>query len=226
MLLGAWISGGICKGNLRRNSIKISERQFPEVHQMVLDFSAKLGIRPPQVYVCHYDGVLNAFTNRFQRRDFITISSDVFEMAYQRGEKEIAFVLCHELAHVKRGHVKWAWLHAPANIIPFLGNAYSRACEYTCDRIARYLVPDGALFGLVALAAGTQLYRHVNLKALYQQQEEEWDFWTWFSEIESTHPNRIWSTAFAPLDWPTSERLPPLHRISLSNSARRLRFQS
>jgi Zn-dependent protease with chaperone function len=190
-LIGAWISGGICKGHLRAHSIKISERQFPEVHAMVQEYSEKLGIKPPQVYVCHYDGVLNAFTNRFQNRDYITIASDVFEMAYQQGEREIAFVLCHELAHVKRGHVKWAWLHTPASFIPFFGNAYSRACEYTCDRIARYLVPDGALFGLVALAAGTTLYKHVNLRALYQQQEEEWDFWTWFSEIESTHPNLL-----------------------------------
>jgi Zn-dependent protease with chaperone function len=190
-LVAAWISGGICKGHLRAHSIKISENQFPEVHEIIQEYSEKLGIKPPQVYVCHYDGVLNAFTNRFQQRDYITISSDVFEMAYQQGLKEIAFVICHELAHVKRGHVKWAWLHTPASFIPFFGSAYSRSCEYTCDRIARYLVPDGALFGLVALAAGTKLYKHVNLKALYQQQEAEWDFWTWFTEIESSHPNLL-----------------------------------
>jgi Zn-dependent protease with chaperone function len=95
------------------------------------------------------------------------------------------------LAHVKRGHVKWAWVDIPADMIPFFGNALSRAREYTCDRIAQALVPEGATMGLVALAAGTKIYRRVNLKALYEQQDSEWNFWTWFSEIHSTHPNLL-----------------------------------
>ena len=79
----------------------------------------------------------------------------------------------------------------PANVVPFLGTALSRAREYTCDRIAQELVPEGAVMGLVALAAGTKLYRRINLKALYAQQDAEWNFWTWFSEVQSSHPNLI-----------------------------------
>jgi Zn-dependent protease with chaperone function len=191
VLLAGWISAGLHLGALRSRGIKVGPRQFPEVHQMVLEYSRRLNIEPPDVYVVCDDGLLNAFARRLHRKDIVVICSDVLEIAYEKGEKELAFIVCHELGHVRRGHVKWAWLHIPAAMIPFFGDAYSRACEYTCDRIARAMVPDGALFGLVALAAGTKLYRNVNLPELYEQSENEWGFWTWFHEIQSTHPNLV-----------------------------------
>jgi Zn-dependent protease with chaperone function len=188
-ILGAYISGGMHLGALRGRGIKVTEEQFPEIWTMVQDFSRQLNIPQPETYIVCEDGILNAYARRFHRRDYIMISSDVAEIAYEKGPQELAFVVAHELGHVKRGHCKWAWLHIPASLIPFYGNAYSRACEYTCDRIAQALVPDGALYGLVSLAAGTKLYKNVNLKELYKQSEREWGFWTWFSEIQATHPN-------------------------------------
>ena len=101
------------------------------------------------MYIVQEHGLLNAYANRLHRKDIIVIYSDVVELAYEMGEREMAFVVCHELAHIKRGHVKNAWLHMAADLVPFLGSAYSRACEYTCDRIAAAIVPDGAVFGLV-----------------------------------------------------------------------------
>jgi Zn-dependent protease with chaperone function len=191
ILLASFISQGLYLGNLRARGIRVSPRQFPEIHRLLEKYCTILKMEIPEVLVVNEDGLLNAFANRLHRRDMIVICSDVLELAYEQGEKELAFVVVHELAHVKLGHVKWKWLHIPGYIIPFLGNAYSRACEYSCDRIARQMVPDGALFGLVALAAGTKLYRNVNLTALYEQAEHDWGFWTWFHEIQSSHPNLL-----------------------------------
>jgi Zn-dependent protease with chaperone function len=188
-LLAGFITAGIHLGHLRSRGIKVSPRQFPEIYNLVDAYSTALNMPQPEVYVVQEHGLLNAFANRLHRKDIIVIYSDVVELAYEMGEKEMAFVVCHELAHIKRDHVKLAWLHMAGDLVPFLGSAYSRACEYTCDRIAAEIVPDGALFGLVCLAAGTKLYKRVNLKALYEQAEEEWNFWTWFTEIQSTHPN-------------------------------------
>lgn len=190
-LLGNFIVGGLHLGALRSRGIKVSPDQFPEVNALIEKYCTLLRMEVPEVYVVQEHGLLNAFANRLHRKDRIVINSDVLELAYKQGERELAFVVVHELTHVKRGHVRWAWLHIPADMIPFLGSAYSRACEYTCDRVASHLVPDGALYGLVALATGTKLYRRVNLQALYDQQEAEWGFWTWYHEIQSSHPNLI-----------------------------------
>jgi Zn-dependent protease with chaperone function len=190
-MLGGFIAQGIYFGAPKSKGIRVSEEQFPEVHYYVEKLCTLMRMPVPQVFIVQEHGLLNAFVNRLHRKDILVICSDVIELAYKHGERELAFVVAHELTHVKRGHVRWAWLHIPAGTIPFFGDAYSRACEYTCDRVASYLVPDGALYGLVALAAGTKLYRRVNLQALYDQQEEDWGFWTWYHEITSTHPNLI-----------------------------------
>jgi Zn-dependent protease with chaperone function len=191
MILSAYIISGIHYGSLRSRGIRVSNEQFPEVYEFVEKHCTLMHMEIPEIFVIQEHGLLNAFAQRLHRRNMITICSDVLELAYEHGEKELAFVVVHELTHLKRGHVKWAWLHLPASAVPFLGNAYSRGCEYTCDRVASYLVPDGALYGLVALAAGTKLYKRVNIKALYEQQERDWDFWTWYHEITSTHPNLV-----------------------------------
>ena len=103
-------------------------------------------------------GLLNAFATRFFGRDFVVIYSDVLELAYSEGDAELAFVICHELAHIKRKHLTRRLLLYPSMLIPFLGAAYSRACEYTCDRFGAHYQPDGALGGLLVLAAGKMLY--------------------------------------------------------------------
>ena len=53
-------------GSLRGNAIRVSERQFGDVHAMVQRFSAQLGLKKaPRVYVMQSGGMLNAFATRF-----------------------------------------------------------------------------------------------------------------------------------------------------------------
>ncbi|HEX2998926.1 MAG TPA: M48 family metalloprotease, partial [Armatimonadota bacterium] len=71
---------------------------------------------------------------------------------------------------------------------PFLGSAYSRACEYTCDSIGAHLVPRGAVDGLLVLAAGKRLYDKVNVNQFAGQTVSERGFFVWLAEVFSTHP--------------------------------------
>jgi Zn-dependent protease with chaperone function len=176
---------------LRANGVRISDEQFPEVFEAAEELCSRLRMPVPEMFVIQEHGLLNAYAKRAHHRDIIVIYSNVFEMAYECGINEMKFILAHELTHVKRQHVKMSWLRTPAHWIPFLGHAYSRACEYTCDRVAIQLVPEGAMYGLVALASGTKLYKQVNLEALREQQPKDWDFWTWYAEVISTHPNLV-----------------------------------
>jgi Zn-dependent protease with chaperone function len=106
----------------------------------------------------------------------------------QQGEAAVSFIMGHELAHIWRGHLKHRWLTLPGRLVPYLGAAYSRACEYTCDRIGAFCQPEGAISGLLALAAGKQLHAHVDVKEYAAQAETERDFWTKRVELMSTHP--------------------------------------
>jgi Zn-dependent protease with chaperone function len=180
---------GWSMGHIRGNGVRISAQQLPEVDRIANELAKGLGLsRTPAIYVIQQGGALNAFATKFIRRDFVVIYSDMLELAYQQGEDELAFVLAHELAHVRRRHVFWHWLLAPARWIPPLGQAYSRACEYTCDRMAAHLRPAGAPGGLLVLASGKRLYRTVNPSAFVEQGESERGFWVWFAEVMSSHP--------------------------------------
>jgi Zn-dependent protease with chaperone function len=181
---------GISLGKMRGNGIKVTPEQFPEVYEAVHNLAASLGMpTAPETYVVNKPGVLNACAKRYHQRDYVLIYTDVLELAYSFGESELAFVISHELAHIQCGHLNRKWLDFPAKIVPFLGQALSRSREYTCDRIARELVPEGATMGLVALSVGTKLYRRINIKALYAQQDAVDDYWSWFGEVISSKPN-------------------------------------
>jgi Zn-dependent protease with chaperone function len=181
---------GFMIGRIRGNGVRVSATQFPAVHSLVQRHAATLGMsESPAVYVLQAGGVLNAFATRFFGRNFVILYSDVLAMAERRGAEAVSFVVAHELAHLKRGHLKYRWLLAPSRIVPFLSGAYSRACEYTCDRFGALCVPEGAIPGLLALAAGGELHDQVDPRQFAAQSETESGFWFGVSEVFASHPH-------------------------------------
>jgi len=188
-LLGLF-AHGLALGRVRGNAVRVSEKQFPQLHRLATVHARKLGLKQvPAVYVMESGGLLNAFATRFLGRDFVIIYSDVLELALAQGEAAVGFIVGHELAHIWRGHLKYRWLTAPGRLMPYLGVAYSRACEYTCDRIGAYCQPEGAISGLLVLAAGKQLHAHVDVREYAAQAVTEQGFWTKRAELMSSHPH-------------------------------------
>jgi Zn-dependent protease with chaperone function len=187
--VGFWMLHAVFLGRLRGNAVRVSERQFPDLHEIVVEQCRALEMEVPDVFVTQAGGMLNAFATKFFRRRFVIVYSEIVELAREQGEPAVRFVVAHELAHIKRRHVNRRWLIFPATLIPFLGSAYSRAREYTCDRFGAHLAPDGAVSGLLVLAAGKRLYREVDTSEYVRQTNTEDGFWFWFAEKTSTHPN-------------------------------------
>lgn len=181
---------GMMLGRLRANAIRVSPRQFPALHAQAVAHSATLGLATvPDIFLLEAGGMMNAFATRFFGRDFVVIHSDVLAMAEAQGADAVSFIVAHELAHIRRGHLKHRWLIGPGRMVPYLGAAYSRACEYTCDRFGAHCEREGAIRGLVALAAGPHLYRQVDVREYAKQAVTEKGFWVKRSELMSTHPH-------------------------------------
>lgn len=186
------ILNAIMLGNIRGNGVRLHEKQFPDVYGRVVELSEKMGIaKTPDVFVINSEGALNAFATRFMGRNMIVIYSEVFELARQQGEKELDFIIAHELAHIKRRHIWKNILIMPANFMPFLSQAYSRACEYTCDRAAAYYIQDGlaAKRALTILSIGKELYKEIDEVTYLEQIHSESNVAVWFAEVLSSHPN-------------------------------------
>ncbi|WP_066628290.1 M48 family metallopeptidase [Labilibacter marinus] len=192
IMLLLMIRMGLIVGYLRGNAVKITEAQFPDIYHIIKSQSGKLGLKKvPDVYLLQAGGLLNAFAARFMGRNYVVLYADIMEEAYENNLESVEFVIAHELGHIKRKHMqKDIWLF-PALFVPFLSQAYSRACEYTCDNIGAVLCPKGAVTGLVLLASGKKLYPKVDVSAFIQQKETDGGFWTWFAEKVSTHPRLI-----------------------------------
>ena len=176
-------------GHVRGNGVRVSPRQFPAIHELVRRHARTLELAPePAVYVVQAGGLLNAFAARFWWREFVVLYSDVVALAEERGEGALGFVVAHELGHIRRGHLRWRWFLLPGRLVPFLGSAYYRACEYTCDRIAAHCERDDAVAGLLVLASGKSLYRKMDARLFAEQMNTERGFWVRFAELGSTHP--------------------------------------
>ena len=187
--IAIYFAQGMALGRIRGSAIKVGPRQLPLVHKLVHEHSALMQLKSvPDVYVIQAGGMMNAFATRFGGRNFVVIFSDVLEMAMNNGEPAVGFIVAHELAHHKRGHLRFRWLTLPGRVVPYLGFAYSRACEYTCDRFAARCQPDGAVAGLLAMAAGKEVYKAVDPAEFAKQATTENDFWVRRSELISTHP--------------------------------------
>ncbi|NUO37028.1 MAG: M48 family metallopeptidase [Gemmatimonadaceae bacterium] len=180
---------GLMLGNVRGNGVRVTATQFPTLHATVARHAEALGLKKaPDVFLLQAGGLLNAFATRFLGRDFVVLYSDVLAMAEKEGQAVVGWIIAHELAHVRRGHLRRRWMIMPGRLIPYLGAAYSRACEYTCDRFAAHCQPDGAVDGLLALAAGPELYRRVDAREFAEQVQTEGGFWVRRAELLASHP--------------------------------------
>lgn len=160
--------------HVRGSGVRIGPEQFPELWDRIVLLSRNAGLRePPAAYIMQSGGELNAFATKFFGGRVMVLYSELLEAC---GDDEPArdMVIGHELGHLAMGHLDWFLLTAPGRLIPFLGSAYSRACEYSCDRYGAHLCgdPDGATRGLTILAAGPKLARGVNLQAYVAQRRD------------------------------------------------------
>ncbi len=177
--------------NIRSNGVRITPQQFPTVYEKVVEISNRMGLESiPDVFIVESGGVLNAFATRFFGRNMVILYSEIVELIETGGDEELSYVIAHELAHLKRRHIGKQLLIFPVMFIPFVGEAYSRACEYTCDRFAAYYTgnTEAAKNGLTILAVGKILYKRVNRTIYLEESAKEKGFFIWLSELVSTHP--------------------------------------
>lgn len=173
------------------NMILIGPQQFPELYTMVRAGAEALGMKePPKTFLYNSNGLFNAFARRLFRGRYVFLTSALVEA---NSDEQVRFVIGHELGHHAAGHLN-AWknlIRLPARAIPFLYPAYSRAREYTCDRIGAHLSRDPAASrsSLQMLGCGCRrLNQAMNCSAFLQQEAMVPPIFGFITEIFRSHP--------------------------------------
>jgi Zn-dependent protease with chaperone function len=159
--------------------------------------AARLGPGPVEVYVAQ-SRVLNAYTFGLDSPKVVVIDSALLQAL---DADELAFVISHELGHVRLGHT---WLNSlvgglsgipsPAVTFGLLQMAFlwwNRACEYSADRAGLLATgkPEKAISALVKIATGGQAHSSAEVERALQVVEAQGrDFANQLGEALATHP--------------------------------------
>src|SRR5918997_1900677 len=180
----------LTRAGIRGSAVKLSRRQFPDIYAVKEDFARRLRLkRDPEIYVMSGNGVLNAFAASTFGYDFVVIHSELFSNTYQTNKDALAFIIGHELGHLRLGHTRlWYQLStAYVDRVPLLGKFLSRAREFSCDRHGAYLASQGEE-GLVLLAAGRYVYKQVDIEELLEQGRRFRGLWPIVAQLLQSHP--------------------------------------
>ena len=191
-----WIVRAIMYARLRASSVQMSPTQFPEGYRMVVEAAQEFGLRRvPDAYVVLGNGQINAFASGHGFRRFVAVYSDLFEIGGQARDPEaLRFIIGHEVGHIAAGHVSYFRLIFSQLVayVPFLGQAFSRAQEYTADNHGYAYAPEGVPGAMGVLSGGKYLGAEVNTHALADRATREKGFWLHMSNWLSTHPINTW----------------------------------
>ena len=186
-----WIMSGVYRATAFGNMTLLGPDQFPQLHAMVAAGAEELGLKPaPAAFLYNSNGLFNAFARRLLGGRYVFLTSALVEAD---DDEQVRFVIGHELGHHSAGHLN-PWINVlkmPAYAVPFLAPAYSRAREYTCDRIGAYVSKDLAASrsSLQMLGCGCRrLNATMNCETFMAQEALVPPVFGFLTEIFRSHP--------------------------------------
>lgn len=166
------------------SGVLVSEKQLPDLHQLLIDACQTLDLEPPQLYV-RQNPVPNAYTFAMRgKQPFIVLHTSLIDLLTP---EEIQAVIAHELGHLKCEHGVYLTV---ANLLVLAAGQLStvgtllvqglqsqilewvRCAELTCDRAALLATQDPrvVMSVLMKLSGGSpRLAAQLNLDAFLEQ---------------------------------------------------------
>jgi hypothetical protein len=158
---------------VRGNAILVSAEHWPELHALVQECQARLGLHGLKAYVVQ-DLVLEQAGMRLGGDDCLLLRASMVDAALSRGDLDVLrFHIGRKCGQIAFGHYRWSSnsLAALARIIYPLYAWYRRCQERSADRAGLWVSGHRQLahHGLAVLAAGVQIGGHLTPAAARAQ---------------------------------------------------------
>ena len=188
------------KTRMLGTSVKVTNKQFPQLAKLAERCADTLRIPIPTLYVSPNIGSLNAHTFGTTDDPYIVVNAALID---HLSEPELLDVIGHECGHIQNNHVVYmttlhflrhaanAFLRWSVKPAVLALNGWARRAEITCDRAALLCTRDldVSIGCLVKLALGSRkLYSDVNLDEYLAQMEEASKGVGRFDELTRSHP--------------------------------------
>jgi Zn-dependent protease with chaperone function len=218
MLILAYYATRAQHRQLVERAYRVTPQSAAMVWALIQAGAARLGPGPVEVYVVA-SPVLNAYTFGLTSPKVVVIESALLQVL---DADELAFVISHELGHVRLGHT-WlnslvgglAGIPSPAAAFGLMRLAFlwwNRACEHSADRAGLLATgkSEKAISALVKLATGGQARTQADVeRALKLVEAQGGDMANQLAEALGTHPLM-------------AKRIGELRRYAASSAYRRL----
>jgi Zn-dependent protease with chaperone function len=192
---------------LKSNAVRVSEKQLPELHGVIVRCCERLGMAPPDVYVMQ-ENIWNSFAMKIWGRRMVVLLSGAVDSILLKGNmQQMAWLVGHELGHHRAGHLDFS--RKLANLgdwCIWLKLWYSRRAELTCDRAGLYCAGslEASQLAMMNATVGAQLAAQANIEeAVRQWNQHRNEFFVKYRTLYSTHPHhlaRLEHLAFSAVD--------------------------
>lgn len=168
------------EASVRGNSVRLSDRQFPEVYAVLREHCRRLDMaKIPELFLT--SGSIAPFSRTFSswRENYIVLHQIVFDINDQKTMDVISFLLAHELGAIRLNQTA-VWnemLLTYVTAIKWLRNPLERVRTFSRDRYGATLSPTG-FRGLLINAVGRRLMDQVNIDEYFAQMRAYGGFWS------------------------------------------------
>ncbi|MBW2732203.1 MAG: M48 family metallopeptidase [Deltaproteobacteria bacterium] len=190
----------VARSQILGSAVKVTEKQFSEIHQTTVDCARRLQIPVPTVYIAPEVGALNAHTFGTTDDAYIILNGVLVD---HLDADELRFVIGHECGHIHNEHVVYTtslyyllysanvflrWIVQPAILAL---QSWSRRAEISCDRAGLLCCQDRdtANAALIKLALGSKkLAQEIDVSEYLKQLDESQQGAGKLLELFQSHP--------------------------------------
>jgi hypothetical protein len=165
---------------IRGNSVRLSEKQFPEIYSILKDHCRRLGMtNVPELFLT--GGSIAPFSRTFSswHETYIVLHQVIFDIDDRKTMDVLSFVLGHELGAIRLNQTA-VWnemLLTYVSALKWFRSPLERVRTYSRDRYGAALAPTG-FRGLLINATGRRLMDHVDIEDYLAQARSYGGLWS------------------------------------------------
>lgn len=200
LIFFAWFGLSIAKASLIANSVRVSNKNFPEIFEIYNDVKESLDYNKEiPIYIIE-EGTVNALIAKFFRTRFIVLNSELVVGMQGKNKLQMKWIIGRFIGALKAKYFKTDFLRIlidsieKIKIFNFFILPYERAAQYTGDNIGLLVCEDveQVFYAFDKFLVGNDLAKQIQFEGLIDQaQDIKNNFFALLARLGSSHPHQV-----------------------------------